>query len=110
MVRLPGRSCSTSEKGPSAIHAFVHLIDAPPLGLFAFGAIGVYLSRAARLERIAKAGFCLTLAGFGPSAASGLAIMAVDSPSERMQRWASRVLGSNPRALARISAPAAATM
>ncbi len=58
-------------------HAFIHAIDAPTFVLLALGAIGVYLSQSGRLGRIAKAGFFLTLMGFGLSAAG--------SPSSR---WA----------------------
>ena len=58
-------------------HAFIHAIDAPTFALLALGAIGVYLSQSGRLGRIAKAGFFLTLTGFGLSALGGLAIIAV---------------------------------
>ena len=58
-------------------HAFIHAIDAPTFALLALGAIGVYLSQSGRLGRIAKAGFFLTLMGFGLSAVGGLAIIAL---------------------------------
>ena len=58
-------------------HAFIHMIDAPTFALLALGAIGVYLSQADRLGMIAKAGFFLTLAGFGLSAVGGLTIIVV---------------------------------
>jgi hypothetical protein len=58
-------------------HAFIHIIDVAMFALLLVGAVGVYLSQAARLGRIAKAGFFLTLAGFGLGVAGGLAIIAV---------------------------------
>ena len=58
-------------------HAFIHMIDTPTFGLLAFGAVGVYLSQAGRLGRIAKGGFFLTVAGFGLSAVGGLAIVVI---------------------------------
>jgi hypothetical protein len=45
--------------------------------MLALGALGVYLSQSERLGRIAKAGFFLTLAGFGLAVAGGLAIIVV---------------------------------
>lgn len=58
-------------------HAFIHMIDTPTFALLAFGAIAVYLSQAERLGRIAKAGFFLTVAGFGLSTVGGLAIIVI---------------------------------
>ena len=58
-------------------HAFIHMIDTPMFALLALGAIGVYLSQSERLGRVAKAGFWLTLAGFGLSVVGGLAIIVV---------------------------------
>ncbi len=58
-------------------HAFIHMIDTPMFALLALGAIGVYLSQSERLGRVAKAGFWLTLTGFGLSVAGGFAIIVV---------------------------------
>jgi hypothetical protein len=58
-------------------HAFIHMIDATMFALLALGAIGVYLSQSGRLGRIARAGFWLTLAGFGISVVGGLTIIVV---------------------------------
>ena len=58
-------------------HAFIHMVDTPTFALLAFGAVGVYLSQADRLGQIAKAGFFLTVAGFGLSAVGGLTIIVV---------------------------------
>lgn len=58
-------------------HAFIHIIDTTMFALLALGAIGVYLSQSGRLGRIAKAGFALTLAGFGLSVVGGLTIIVV---------------------------------
>jgi hypothetical protein len=58
-------------------HAFIHMIDVAMFALLAVGATGVYLSQSGRLGRIAKAGFFLTLAGFGLSVIGGLTIIVV---------------------------------
>ena len=58
-------------------HAFIHIIDVAMFALLAVGATGVYLSQAGRLGRIAKAGFFLTLAGFGLGVIGGLTIIVV---------------------------------
>lgn len=58
-------------------HAFIHIIDVLMFALLAVGAVGVYLSQSGGLGRIAKAGFWLTLAGFGLSVVGGLTIIAV---------------------------------
>lgn len=58
-------------------HAFIHIIDVAMFALLAVGAAGVYLSQAGRLGRIAKAGFFLTLAGFGLGVLGGLTIIVV---------------------------------
>ena len=58
-------------------HAFIHIVDVVAFATLALGAIGIYLSQSDRLGRIAKAGFWLTLAGFGLSVAGGLAIIVV---------------------------------
>jgi hypothetical protein len=58
-------------------HAFIHIIDVAMFALLAAGATGVYLSQSGRLGRIAKAGFFLTLAGFGLGVVGGLTIIVV---------------------------------
>ena len=58
-------------------HAFIHMIDVAMFALLAAGATGVYLSQSGLLGRIAKAGFFLTLAGFGLSVVGGLTIIVV---------------------------------
>ncbi len=58
-------------------HAFIHMIDVLAFAMLALGALGVYLSQSERLGRVAKAGFWLTLAGFGLSVAGGLTIIVV---------------------------------
>jgi hypothetical protein len=58
-------------------HAFIHTIDVAMFALLFVGATGVYLSQSGRLGRIAKAGFFLTLAGFGLSVVGGLTIIVV---------------------------------
>src|SRR4028118_2057836 len=55
-------------------HAFIHIIDVAMFALLAAGATGVYLSQSGRLGRIAKAGFFLTLEGFGLSVVAGWAL------------------------------------
>jgi hypothetical protein len=58
-------------------HAFIHIIDAAMFALLAVGSVGVYLSQSRRIGRIAKAGFFLTLGGFGLSVIGGLTIIVV---------------------------------
>src|SRR3712207_4188933 len=58
-------------------HAFIHIIDVAMFALLAAGSVGVYLSQSGLLGRVAKAGFFLTLGGFGLSVAGGLTIIAV---------------------------------
>jgi hypothetical protein len=58
-------------------HAFIHIIDVAMFALLAVGSVGVYLSQSGRFGRIAKAGFFLTLAGFGLSVIGGLTIIVV---------------------------------
>ena len=58
-------------------HAFIHIVDVLAFATLALGALGVYLSQSQRLGRVAKTGFWLTLAGFGLSVVSGLAIIVV---------------------------------
>ena len=58
-------------------HAFIHIIDVAMFALLAVGATGVYLSQSGLLGRIAKAGFFLTLAGFGLGVVGGLIIIVV---------------------------------
>ncbi len=58
-------------------HAFIHIIDVAMFSLLLVGALGVYRSQSGSLGRIARAGFFLTLAGFGLSVAGGLAIIVV---------------------------------
>jgi hypothetical protein len=58
-------------------HAFIHMIDVTMFALLAVGSVGVYLSQSGLLGRIAKAGFFLTLAGFGLSVIGGLTIIVV---------------------------------
>ncbi len=58
-------------------HAFIHIIDVAMFALLAVGATGVYVSQAGKLGRVAKAGFLLTLAGFGLGVIGGLIIIVV---------------------------------
>jgi hypothetical protein len=58
-------------------HAFIHVIDVVMFALLAAGATGVYVSQAGKLGRVAKAGFFLTLAGFGLGVIGGLTIIVV---------------------------------
>jgi hypothetical protein len=58
-------------------HAFIHIIDVAMFALLAVGATGVYVSQAGKLGRVAKAGFFLTLAGFGLGVIGGLTIIVV---------------------------------
>ena len=58
-------------------HAFIHIVDVAMFALLAVGATGIYFSQSARLGRVAKAGFWLTLAGFGLGVAGGLTIILV---------------------------------
>ncbi len=58
-------------------HAFIHIIDVAAFAALFAGALGVHRSQAGRVGRIAKAGFFLTLAGFGLSVLGGLAIVVV---------------------------------
>ena len=58
-------------------HAFIHIIDVAMFALLAVGATGVYLSQSGLLGRIARAGFFLTLAGFGLGVIGGLTIIVV---------------------------------
>jgi hypothetical protein len=58
-------------------HAFIHIIDVAMFALLAVGATGVYVSQAGNLGRVAKAGFFLTLAGFGLGVIGGLTIIVV---------------------------------
>ena len=58
-------------------HAFIHIVDVAAFAPLFVGALAVYRSQAARVGRIAKAGFFLTLAGFGISVLGGLAIVVV---------------------------------
>lgn len=57
-------------------HAFIHILDVIAFALLAVGAAGVYLDQADRLGRPGRAGFYVTLAGFGLSVLGGLAIIA----------------------------------
>ena len=58
-------------------HAFIHIVDVAMFALLLVGAVGVYFSQSARLGKVAKAGFWLTLAGFGLGVAGGLTIIVV---------------------------------
>ncbi len=58
-------------------HAFTHSLDVPMFALLALGAIGVYARQKDRLGKVGKAGFYVTLAGFGLSVVGGLTIIAV---------------------------------
>lgn len=58
-------------------HAFIHIIDVAMFALLAAGSLGIYLSQSGRLGRIARAGFILTLGGFGLSVVGGLTIIVV---------------------------------
>src|ERR671916_218711 len=58
-------------------HAFIHIIDVAMFALLAVGSVGVYLSQSGLLGRIARAGFFLTLGGFGLSVIGGLTIIVV---------------------------------
>ncbi len=58
-------------------HAFIHMLDVPTFALLLIGAVGVYLRQSGRLGKVGKAGFYLTVAGFGLSVAGGLTIIAV---------------------------------
>ena len=58
-------------------HAFIHSLDAPMFALLALGAVGVYARQKDRLGKVGKAGFYITLAGFGLSVLGGLTIIAV---------------------------------
>ena len=58
-------------------HAFIHMLDVPTFALLLIGAVGVYLRQSGRLGKVGKAGFYLTVAGFGLSVVGGLTIIAV---------------------------------
>ena len=58
-------------------HAFIHIIDVAAFAVLFAGALAVYRSQAGLLGRIGKAGFFLTLAGFGLSVLGGLTIIVV---------------------------------
>jgi hypothetical protein len=58
-------------------HAFIHSLDVPMFALLALGAAGVYARQKGRLGKVGKAGFYITLAGFGLSVLGGLTIIAV---------------------------------
>ena len=58
-------------------HAFIHIIDVAAFGVLFAGALAVYRSQAGRVGKIGKAGFLLTLAGFGLSVVGGLTIIVV---------------------------------
>jgi len=60
-----------------AEHAFIHIIDVAAFAVLFVGAFAVYRSQAGRVGRIGKAGFFLTLAGFGLSVIGGLTIIVV---------------------------------
>jgi membrane-associated HD superfamily phosphohydrolase len=60
-----------------AEHAFIHIIDVAAFGVLFVGALAVLRSQAAKVGRVAKAGFFLTLAGFGLSVVGGLTIIVV---------------------------------
>jgi len=46
-------------------HAFIHIWDIVMITLMMAGVVGVYLHQAGRLDKSGKAGFYLTLMGFG---------------------------------------------
>jgi hypothetical protein len=46
-------------------HAFIHSLGVPMFALLALGTVAVYARQKDRFERVAKAGFYTTLAGFG---------------------------------------------
>lgn len=52
-------------------HAFIHTLDTPMFALLLVGAVGVYLRRAERFGKVGKAGFYLTVAGFGLGVVGG---------------------------------------
>lgn len=58
-------------------HAFIHSLDVPMFALLALGTVGVYARQKDRLGKVGKAGFYITLAGFGLSVLGGLTVMAV---------------------------------
>ena len=58
-------------------HAFIHMLDVPTFALLLIGTVGVYLIQSGRLGKAGKAGFYLTVAGFGLSVVGGLTIIAV---------------------------------
>lgn len=58
-------------------HAFIHSLDVVMFALLALGAVGVYARQRDRLGKAGKAGFYVTLAGFGLSVLGGLAIIVV---------------------------------
>ena len=58
-------------------HAFIHIIDVAAFAPLFAGALAVFRSQAAKVGRVAKAGFFLTLAGFGLSVVGGLTIIVV---------------------------------
>ena len=58
-------------------HAFIHMLDVPTFALLLIGAVGVYLRQSGRLGKAGKAGFYLTVAGFGLSVVGGLTIIVV---------------------------------
>jgi hypothetical protein len=60
-----------------AAHAFIHSLDVPMFALLALGALGVYARQKEHLGKAGKAGFYITVAGFGLSVVGGLAIIAV---------------------------------
>ena len=52
-------------------HAFFHALDTPMFALLLVGAVGVYLRQAGRIGKVGKAGFYLTVAGFGLGVVGG---------------------------------------
>ena len=58
-------------------HAFIHIIDVAAFAVLFAGALAVFRSQAGKVGRVAKAGFLLTLAGFGLSVIGGLTIIVV---------------------------------
>jgi hypothetical protein len=58
-------------------HAFIHIIDVAAFAVLFAGALAVHRSQAGKVGRIGKAGFLLTLAGFGLSIIGGLTIIVV---------------------------------
>jgi hypothetical protein len=58
-------------------HAFIQMLDVPAFALLLIGTVGVYLRQSGRLGKVGKAGFYLTVAGFGLSVVGGLTIIAV---------------------------------